>query len=153
MMFDSLESVLKAKEKSKLVSVAPSATVAEAVRTMNDEKIGAMLIMDQQKLLGIFTERDVLVRIVGAMRDPATTRISDVMTAAVRSAEPTTTVNEAFRLLLDNRHRHLPVRQNDQVRGMVSRGDLTRWVIRAQQEHLTGAIRAVKQMGMSNRRG
>ena len=153
MMFDTVASLLKAKKKSALVSVPPSTTVADTVRTMNNEKVGATLVMDQQKLVGIFTERDVLVRVVGAGRDPATTPVSAVMTAEVRSVEPTTTVDNAMRLMSDRRYRHLPVLENGRVQGLVSMGDLTSWIIRSQQEVVDGAIGAVKQMGMANRRG
>ena len=153
MILDTVASVLKEKEKSKLVSVVPSTSVVDAVRTMNDENIGAVLVLDGQKLVGIFTERDVMVRVVGAKRDPATTLVSEVMTTAVRSVEHTSRANDALRLMSDRRHRHLPVLENGQVCGLVSIGDLTRWAIRSQQEQFDMAILAVKQMGMSNRRG
>lgn len=153
MAFNTVATLLGDKEKSKLVSVAPSATVADAVRVMNSEKIGAVVVLDQQRLAGIFTERDVLVRVVGAARDPLTTRVSEVMTSAVHSVEPTTLVAEALRLMSAQRHRHLPVLENGEVRGLISMGDVTRWVIRSQQEQFDLAIGAVKRMGMSNRRG
>ena len=153
MTLSTVASILKEKERSKLVSVVPSTSVADAVRAMNDENIGAVLVLDGQKLVGIFTERDVMVRVVGAKRDPATTLVSEVMTTAVRSVEHTSRANDALQLMSDRHHRHLPVLENGQVRGLVSIGDLTRWVIRAQQEQFDLAINAVKQMGMSNRRG
>jgi CBS domain-containing protein len=153
MILDTVASVLKEKEKSKLVSVVPSTSVVDAVRVMNDENIGAVLVLDDQKLMGIFTERDVMVRVVGAKRDPATTLVSEVMTTDVRSVELTSRADIALQLMSDRHHRHLPVLENDQVRGLVSMGDLTRWVIRSQQEQFDGAIRVVKQMGMSNKRG
>src|SRR5664279_31335 len=153
MTLSTVASVLKEKEKSKLVSVVPSTSVADAVRAMNDENIGAVLVLDGQKLVGIFTERDVMVRVVGAKRDSATTPVSEVMTTAVRSVELTSRANDALRLMSDRHHRHLPVLENGQVRGLVSIGDLTRWVIRSQQQQFDMALLAVKQMGMSNRRG
>jgi len=153
MTLDSVASLLKEKKNSKLVSVTPTMTVAEAVGTMNNEKIGAVVVLDQQKLVGIFTERDVVVRVVGGARDPLTTRVSEVMTSAVRSVEPATAIDEAMRLMSERRHRHLPVVDNGQVRGLISMGDVTRWVIRSQQEQVNLAINAVKQMGYSNRRG
>lgn len=152
MIFDTVASVLKEKKKSRLVSTAPSTSVVDAVRVMNDENIGAVLILDGQKLVGIFTERDVMVRVVGAKRDPATTLVSEVMTTAVRSVETTSKADHALQLMSDRHHRHLPVLENGQVRGLVSIGDLTRWVIRSQQEQFDGAINLAKQMGMSNRR-
>jgi CBS domain-containing protein len=153
MMFDTVASVLKEKEKSMLFSVVPSTPVMDAVRLMNDENIGAVLVLEAQKLVGIFTERDVMVRVVGAKRDPATTLVSEVMTTPVRSVELTSRANNALRLMSDRRYRHLPVLENGQVRGLVSMGDLTRWVIRSQQEQFDMALLVVKQMGMSNHRG
>jgi signal-transduction protein with cAMP-binding, CBS, and nucleotidyltransferase domain len=119
---------------------------------MTDAKIGAVVVLDQQKLVGIFTERDVLVRVVGGGRDPSTTRVSEVMTSAVRSVEPTTPIDETLRVMSERRHRHMPVVENNEVRGLISMGDVTRWVIRSQQEQVDLAIGAVKRMGIANRR-
>lgn len=152
-MFDTVGFLLAEKDDLRLFCVAPSASVLMAVRTMNEENIGAVLIMDQDGLVGIFTERDVMVRVVGYGRDPTATSVSDVMTSAVYSVEPATTVDEALRVMSDRRHRHLPVMEHGQVRGLVSMGDLSRWVIRTQQKQFDGAIRAVKLMAISNRRG
>ena len=90
-MLNTVASLLKQKEKPELIAVGPSASVADAVRAMNDENVGAVLVMDGQNLVGIFTERDVMVRIVGAKRDASTTLVSEVMTAAVRTIEPAST--------------------------------------------------------------
>jgi len=152
-MLNTIASLLKQKNDPKLISIAPSASVADAVRAMNDNKVGSVLVMDRQTLVGIFTERDVLVRVVGAMRDPAATPVSEVMTTPVRNVEPGTTADEALRLMSDRRHRHLPVVENGKVIGLVSMGDITRAYIRSQQEQVDTALRAVKQMAMSNRRG
>ena len=140
MMLDTIASVLKEKQKSKLVSVGPSTSVQDTVQVMNNENIGAVLVLDGQKHLGIFTERDVMVRVVGAGRDPSKTRVSEVMTTPVRSVELTSKVDDALRLMSDRHHRHLAVLENGQLRGVVSIGDLTRRVIRSQQV-------VVKQMG------
>jgi CBS domain-containing protein len=151
MIFDTMASVLKEKKAPKLVSVAPSTSVLDAVRTMNDQNIGAVLILNGQKLVGIFTERDVIVRVVGAKRDPTTTLVSEVMTTAVRSVETTSKADYALRLMSDRHHRHLPVLENGEVRGVVSMGDLTRWLIRSQQQEFDAAISIVKQMGENRR--
>ena len=152
-MLNTVAFLLKEKEKSNLVTVGPSASIADAVQAMNDENVGAVLVMEGQKLLGIFTERDVLVRVVGAKRETATTLVSEVMTAAVHTIEPTSTVDDALRLMSDRRHRHLPVLEDGKIRGVISIGDATRWYIRLQQEQVDSALRAVRQMAMSNRRG
>jgi len=153
MMFDTVASLLKEKGASRLLSVTPTTAVSEAVKTMNDANVGAVVVLDQRKLAGIFTERDVLTRVVGAGRDPRTTPVSEVMTSEVRSVEPATPVEAALQLMSERRHRHVPVLQGGEVQGMISMGDITRWVIRSQQEQVNMAIGAVKQMAMSNRRG
>lgn len=153
MNLDDVGSLLKEKAITNLVSIAPASAVADAVRTMNQHKIGAVVVLDQQKLVGIFTERDVLVRVVGDARDPMTTLVSEVMTAEVRSVGSTTPVGDALKLMSDGRYRHLPVQDNGHVLGLISMGDATRWVIRCQQEEFDAAIGAVKRMGYSNRRG
>jgi CBS domain-containing protein len=145
--------LLKEKKNSRLVSVMPTMSVAESVRIMNSEKIGAVIVLDQQKLVGIFTERDALVSVIGRGRDPLTTPVSEVMTSEVRSVEPATQVVSAMKMMSERRHRHLPVLDNGQVCGLISMGDVTRWVIQSQQETVNLAINAVKQMGYSNRRG
>ena len=152
-MLNSIASLLKVKADSNLISTAPSASVAEAVRAMNDNNVGSVLVMDGQTLVGIFTERDVLVRIVGDNRNPEATLVSEVMTNPVRTIGPTATADDALRLMSDRRHRHLPVLENGKVIGLVSMGDITRAYIRSQQEQVDTALRAVKQMAMSNRRG
>jgi len=152
MVFDTVASLLKEKGKADPIYVAPQAWVSEAVGKMNSANIGAVLVMDGPQLVGIFTERDVLVRVVGGGREPGTTKVSEVMTAAVRTVELATPLEEALRLMSEKRHRHLPVRDGGRVHGMVSMGDVTRWVIRSQQEQVNGAIGAVKRMGMANRR-
>src|SRR5215208_6574114 len=151
-MFSTISSILKHKRTARLVSTSPSAAVMDAVQTMNHENTGAVLVMEGQKLVGIFTERDVMVRVVGAKRDPATTLISEVMTAPVFSVEVTWTVERSLRLMSDRHHRHVPVLEKGQVHGLVSIRDLTDWVIRSQQRDFDGAIHFAKQMGLSNRR-
>jgi CBS domain-containing protein len=152
-MLNTIALLLKQKKDSKLISVTPSAPVSEAVRAMNENNVGSVLVMDRQTLVGIFTERDVMVRVVGATRDPAATLVSEVMTTPVHSVEPGSTGDDALRLMSDRHHRHLPVLDKGKVIGLISMGDLTRAYIRSQQEQVDTALRAVKQMAMSNRRG
>lgn len=151
-MFNTIASLLKEMKSQRLVSTAPSAVVADAIREMNVENIGAILVMDGQRIVGIFTERDVMVRVVGAKLDPATTLVSEVMTAPVQGVELTSTVGQALRLMSDQHRRHLPVLKNGQVERLVSIRDLTDWIIRSQQKEFDAAINFAKRMGMSNRR-
>lgn len=124
--------VLEAKSHH-VEKVDLSATVASAVGLMNEREIGSVLVFDGARLVGIFTERDVLVRVVGERRDPTTVRVGAVMTPTPKVIEPTTTVGQALALMTARRHRHLPVVDGERVVGLVSQGDLTRWVIRDQE--------------------
>lgn len=151
-MFNTMASLIKGMEHRTLVSIAPSAAVADAVQAMNAENIGAILVMEGQKVLGIFTERDVMLRVVGAKLDPSATRVSEVMTAPVRGVELTSTVDQALRLMSDHHRRHLPVFRNGQVERLLSIRDLTDWIISSQQKEFDSAINFAKRMGMSNRR-
>ena len=123
--------------RGEVASISPDATVAEAVRRMNDLHIGSLLVVDEDvqriTIEGIFTERDVLVRVVDAGIDPRTARVRQVMTERVMVIRPDTTVEEAMRLMTERRFRHLPVVDGMRVIGMISIGDLTRWVVRDQQ--------------------
>ena len=124
--------VLKGKT-GRLEKVEIDATVAAAVGLMNARNIGAVLVYDGTALAGIFTERDVLVRVVGARRDATTVRVGEVMSGSLVTIEPHTTVEQAMALMTARRHRHLPVVDGGEVVGMISVGDLTRWVIRDQE--------------------
>ncbi len=110
-----------------------SATVCAAVGLMNERTIGSVVVFDGAKLVGIFTERDVLVRVVGERRDAATVRVGEVMTRALLTIDLNTSVEEAMAIMTARRCRHLPVVDGDRVVGLISAGDLTRWVIRNQE--------------------
>jgi CBS domain-containing protein len=113
-------------------SVRPDATVTECVRTMAAEKIGALIVMDGERLIGIFTERDALNRVLAAGRDPGATRISEVMTKDPFCIPPTTTVGDAMELVTQRRFRHLPIVDNGKVLAVISSGDLTHWLVKDQ---------------------
>jgi len=110
---------------SSLHSVGPYTSVMDCIKLMNEHMIGAMLVMEDEKLVGIFTERDILTRVVGAWLDPATTKVGEVMTRDPYCASPTTSLEEAMHIITSKRFRHLPVVENGKVLGMVSSGDLT----------------------------
>jgi CBS domain-containing protein len=109
-------------------TIPTTVTVAEAVQEMNAHKVGSVLVMNGLRLAGIFTERDVLRRVVGADLDPRFTPITKVMTADVLTIEPTTTVQEVLDIFADRRCRHLPVMVDGQLLGLISIGDVSRWV-------------------------
>jgi CBS domain-containing protein len=136
---DTLVAVL-AHKGTKVHCVAPDATVLVAVRKMNEERIGALLVCEGDDVLGIFTERDILCRIVDSTRDPATTSVAEVMTDELVAVAPDTLVEEAMAVITAKRCRHLPVIEDGNLVGLVSIGDLTSWVSRHQEVHIQDLV-------------
>jgi CBS domain-containing protein len=135
MMQDSLKTVLAAKG-GEIHYVIPEATVLSAVEKMNQERIGAVLVCISGEMVGIFTERDVLCRVVGEGRDPAATKVVDVMTSEVVAVRSTTSIEAAMAVISERRFRHLPVVDDGELKGLVSSGDLTRRVSQDQEGHI-----------------
>lgn len=117
---------LVADKGDTVAALPPTATVLEAARLMNDRHIGSVLVTERNRLIGIFTERDVLRRIVAEERSPADTTLREVMTSHVACAAPHTTLNEIRRVMREKRIRHLPVLESGKVVGMISIGDLNK---------------------------
>jgi len=110
---------------SQIHSIGPQATVLEATRKMNEQKIGALIIMEGSKVAGMFTERDVLRRVVAEERAPSETLVSEVMTSDVICVPPDTDIDEAGEIMLKKKIRHVPVCDAEgQLMGMISIGDL-----------------------------
>ena len=107
-------------------SVGPDATVIDAVNAMNDHHVGSVLVCEGGYPVGVFSERDVLVRVVAADRDPRQTLVRDVMTTRLHTASPDDTLLEVMRLMTDRRCRHVPVMEGEVLVGLVSIGDLTK---------------------------
>ncbi|MBE0550399.1 MAG: CBS domain-containing protein [Rubrivivax sp.] len=145
-MRQTVQSVLEAKQVSdELIDVDAGAMVFEAVQTMVGRKVGAVLIRNEDGLVdGIFTERDVLVRVVHAGVDARTTPISTVMTRDVRFVTPGTTVEAALALMHVNRHRHLLVIDGPRVHGLLSMRDLTYHLISHGEGRFEAAVRAAR---------
>ncbi len=119
-------------QKGGAVHTVPvNLTVAEAVQAMNSHKAGSVLVMDGDALAGIFTERDVLRRVVGAELDPKTTPLTQVMTAKVMTVGPETTVQQMMELFTEKRCRHMPVMKDGKLLGVISLGDCGRWIAEA----------------------
>ncbi len=120
-----LNEVLREKEGQPLYDIQQEASVLEAVRMMNDRSIGALLVRHDRELVGIFTERDVLRRVVVKQLDPAAARVADAMTTRVVCCTPATSIDEARELMKTRRVRHLPILDAEgEVVGIVSIGDL-----------------------------
>ena len=126
----SLDSVIE--KRDAIHSVGPDAPVIECVRTMAAKKIGALMVIDGEKLVGIFTERDALNKVLAAGLDPSSTKISEVMTKEPYCVPPTTTVGAAMEVVTKRRFRHLPVVANGKVLAVISSGDLTHWLVKDQ---------------------
>lgn len=107
-----------------LLTLPPTATVREAARQMAARHVGAVLVSDAgSRLIGIFTERDVVTRVVAPGRDPDVTPLAEVMTRDPDTIAPEATAIEALRRMHDGRYRHLPIVKNGVVVGIVSRRD------------------------------
>jgi len=134
-MFGFVSSVLAEKGR-QVYTTTKSATVSEAVAEMNEKGVGALLVMDGARPVGIFTERDVLVRIVDADMDPALTRVGQVMTPNPLTIRPDMHLDQAMSLMTERRHRHLPVIEDGELVGMLSIGDIMRWMTLHQEDHI-----------------
>jgi CBS domain-containing protein len=109
--------------------VARDATVLDAVGTMCRAHVGAVLVMEGDRLCGIFSERDLMSRVVLAGKEPSTTPVAEVMTTEVTSIAPDVSAHDAMALMTDRRVRHLPVAEGRRIVGLVSIGDLVRWTL------------------------
>lgn len=127
--------ILKAKksEDATVHSIAPTATVLEALQSMSEKHIGALLVMEDNRIVGILTERDYARKIALLGRSSLTTRVSEVMTKAVMYVDPSQTSEECMALMTQNRLRHLPVVENGELLGLISIGDLVKDIISQQQ--------------------
>jgi CBS domain-containing protein len=120
----SVQDVLSSKG-AHVHSIVPSASVLDAIRKMNQHKIGALLVMDEGKVVGIFTERDVLRRVMGQELLPANVSVGEVMTRDVICVEPDTDLDEVSSIMQSRKIRHVPVCGSTKtIQGMISIGDL-----------------------------
>ncbi|MGN1055712.1 MAG: CBS domain-containing protein [Comamonas sp.] len=125
--------ILKTKTLSQVISIAPMATVYDALRLMADKDIGAVLIVEDGHIVGIFTERDYARKIALMGRASVDTPVRDVMTKAVLFVERTDSSEACMQLMTSKRLRHLPVMDQGQLVGLISIGDLVKNIISEQQ--------------------
>ena len=135
--------VLLSQKDQNLEHVSRSATVGDAVTVMNTRMISSVLVMEDDELIGIFTERDVLARVVGAHLDPVDTPIVEVMTTDLVHIQPSATVQDALRVMNLASCRHLPVVDDDRLVGIISAGDLTRWMVHNQEQRIDDLVRYI----------
>lgn len=121
-------SILKSKPE-RLIHVSSSEAVQGAVHVMNQHKIGCTLVIDEGTLVGIFTERDILARVVAGGLDPKTTLVRSVMTSPVTTVTPSTSIDEVMSLMFERNIRHIPVLEQERVVSLISIGDVNRWMV------------------------
>jgi predicted transcriptional regulator len=115
-----------------LWSISPDATVYEAIQLMAEKNIGALPVLDQERLVGVISERDYTRKVILKGKASKETAVREILSSPVISITPETTIEECLRLMTNHRIRHLPVVENDKVVGIVSIGDLVNWIITAQ---------------------
>jgi CBS domain-containing protein len=147
-MIDTLNQVLFAKASATVHAVPPETPAVEAAAIMRDLGIGALLVVEEDRPVGIVTERDMMTRVVAGRRDPDGTLVGEVMTANPLCVSPRTAVADAMALVSEKRIRHLPVVDEGRVVGLISSRDLMDWVIRDQKrsiETLSDAVKTVSR--------
>lgn len=116
-----------------IYSVAPSIMVYEAIEMMCEKNIGGLLIVEEDRLVGIFTERDYARKLILKGRSSKDTPIRDLMTSNLVTVTPDTTIDDCMRVMVGRKIRHLPVLENDELVGLISIGDVVRHVIEEQK--------------------
>ena len=121
---------------SSVFSITPDAPVLDAIKHMAEHRVGALLVMRGDELVGVLSERDYARKVILQGRSSSQTAVSDIMTGKPLTVGPDTDVFECMRLCTDSRIRHLPVVDDNAVVGVISIGDLVKAVIDAQAEEI-----------------
>lgn len=113
-------------------SVSPDATVYDAIQMMADKNVGALPVMESEKLVGIISERDYTRKVALKGKSSKQTAVREILSGKIITVGPSQTVEECLRLMTDHHVRHLPVLEGEKILGIVSIGDLVNWTISAQ---------------------
>lgn len=132
-----LQEVLDSKKHKEVISIAPHRPVFDALVILAEYKIGALVVMEQDKLVGIFSERDYAREVILKGKSSKTTQINEVMTKDVLSGKPDDMVDSAMDVMSQKQIRHYPVLDGDKVVGVLSLGDLVKETIAYQKELIT----------------
>ena len=135
-----------AKKGSTVWSILPAATVFDAIALMADKNIGALPVVENDRLIGIISERDYTRKVILKGKSSKETRVEEIMTRDLVTAKPSDTVVDCMRVMTEERVRHLPVMEGAKMIGVLSIGDLVKWLISAQaatidnlEQYITGA--------------
>jgi len=131
---DTIQCVLKQKSFKKVLSLDPEQTVFEALQTMAQYDVGCLIVCSEDRLVGIFSERDYARKGVLQGHMSKETKVREMMTSPVMFVTPEHTVDDCMSLMTERHFRHLPVLEGGKLIGMVSIGDLVKWVITGQQQ-------------------
>lgn len=119
-------------KKGEIFSIWPEATVFEAIELMDQKNVGALPVMEAQRLVGMISERDYTRKVVLRGKRSREIKVADIMSTEVTTARPQESVEECLRVMTEKHIRHLPVLEGDTVVGIISIGDLVKWVIASQ---------------------
>lgn len=134
------KAALLAERGDTLYSVSPDTPAADAITMMCDANIGCVVVLEDDKLVGIFSERDVMRRVANRNVKPDGLLVRDVMTSDLVTVRPTSTVEEALVECTDRRIRHLPVADDGQLLGLLSIGDLVRYVVKDKDREIADLV-------------
>lgn len=126
-----ISAILEHKDR-QIWAIAPEATVFDAIRLMSSKNVGALVVLERERLAGIISERDYTRKVILKGKSSRDTEVREIMSTPVVVVSPEHSVEECMRLVTEHRVRHLPVLDGDRVVGVVSIGDLVKWIISAQ---------------------